>query len=221
MADKMIQCPACEKEISSKATQCPNCGHKMKKPIYKKWWFWVIIVLVVAMIGAGGSGENDKKPTAVKTGQTDTQTSVKPEPTREVEPTQEAEPSNIFHPGDILQTNNFSITYQECNTDWRGYNQYMGPGDGKKVVRAYFVFENTTDRDQGAGSWEFDCYADGVACESYIWSGDDALSGYDTISPGRKMQGYVSFQVPVNAQSVELEYETSFWSQEKVVFVVE
>lgn len=59
MAERMIQCPACEKEISSKAQQCPNCGHKMKKPIYKKWWFWVIIVLAVAIIGNIRGGTSD------------------------------------------------------------------------------------------------------------------------------------------------------------------
>lgn len=33
---------------------------KVKKPIYKKWWFWVIIVVVVFAIAAGGSG-SDKR----------------------------------------------------------------------------------------------------------------------------------------------------------------
>lgn len=67
MADKMIQCPACEKEISSKAEQCPNCGHKMKKPIYKKWWFWVIIVVVMVAIGNMGGDTPDRPDAADNT----------------------------------------------------------------------------------------------------------------------------------------------------------
>ncbi len=215
MADKMIQCPACGKEISSKAEQCPGCGRKMKKPIYKKWWFWAIIVLVVAMVAAGGSSGGDK-PTAVKTGETDTQASTQ----TQTETQTPQEPSNIFHMGDVIETDHFSITYQECDTDWRGYNEYMGPHDGMKVVRAYFVFENISDSDQSCGSFDFNCYADGVACDAFIWASDDSLS-YATISPGRKLQGYIAYEVPVDAQEIELEYETSFWSQEKVVFVVE
>lgn len=37
-----------------------------QKPIYKKWWFWVIVVLVLAAIGSsvnGGAGE-DKAPSS-------------------------------------------------------------------------------------------------------------------------------------------------------------
>ena len=32
--------------------------YAMKKPIFKKWWFWVIIVLVIAIIGSS-AGESD------------------------------------------------------------------------------------------------------------------------------------------------------------------
>ena len=35
----------------------------VKKPIYKKWWFWVIIVLVIGTIGSEGS-DNEKEETA-------------------------------------------------------------------------------------------------------------------------------------------------------------
>ena len=71
-----------------------------------------------------------------------------------------------------------------------------------------------------AGGWDFDCYADGVACDRFLWSSDDSLS-QSSISPGRKLQGYVCFEVPESAEAVELEYETSFWTQDKVIFVVE
>ena len=50
MAEKMIKCHACEKEIASSAKTCPSCGAKQKKPIFKKWWFWVLIVLFIVVI---------------------------------------------------------------------------------------------------------------------------------------------------------------------------
>ena len=41
MATKQKACPACgNTEINSKMSKCPNCGAKLSKPIYKKWWFW-------------------------------------------------------------------------------------------------------------------------------------------------------------------------------------
>lgn len=59
MSAKMINCKTCGQEIASSAKRCPNCGAKVKKPIYKKWWFWVVIVIVILGIIAGASGDSD------------------------------------------------------------------------------------------------------------------------------------------------------------------
>lgn len=49
--------PKVEQE-APKTVNASKAPEKAKKPIYKKWWFWVIIgVLVIALIG-GGSGDN-------------------------------------------------------------------------------------------------------------------------------------------------------------------
>ena len=47
---KIRVCKNCNNPLPEKATVCPSCGAKNKKPIYKKWWFWLIIALIV--IGA-------------------------------------------------------------------------------------------------------------------------------------------------------------------------
>ncbi|MDR0879510.1 MAG: FxLYD domain-containing protein [Clostridioides sp.] len=56
---KMKECQACGKEMSASAKACPNCGHKNKKPIYKKPWFIVLAIIVVigiaSKIGNGGT----------------------------------------------------------------------------------------------------------------------------------------------------------------------
>ena len=41
-------CKNCGKEVDDKAVICVNCGYslKPKKPIFKKWWFWVIVVIL-------------------------------------------------------------------------------------------------------------------------------------------------------------------------------
>ena len=59
MSKKTLCCKACNNEISSKAKVCPNCGAKLKKPVYKRWWFWAIIVFVlIAIISGGGDDTN-------------------------------------------------------------------------------------------------------------------------------------------------------------------
>ena len=182
---------------------------KPKKPIFKKWWFWVIAVLVVGAIGSA-AGRNDDKPSAASQppAQTDAAGTE----------TEQAEPSNIFHAGDKVDTKNLSITYQECDADWQDY-QYE-PREGTRLIRAYFVFENIGNTDQTCGSIYFDCYADGAACDSYLFRCEPSLS-FSSISPGRKLEGYVCYEVPIGAEIIELEYETSFWAQDKIIFIVE
>ena len=56
MANKMKVCNHCGNEIASSAKVCPHCGAKIKKPIYKRVWFWILAVLIVACIGGGIGG---------------------------------------------------------------------------------------------------------------------------------------------------------------------
>lgn len=84
-----MKCNQCGTDFEGKF--CPNCGapnpseangaqaqqatpvytqpvmqqpiQQPKKPIYKKWWFWVIIAVVVIAIVANLGGNGDKSPT--------------------------------------------------------------------------------------------------------------------------------------------------------------
>ena len=54
MKTKEVKCKNCGKEISSKAVVCPECGVKIKKPLYKRAWFIIaVIIVVVAMLSTG------------------------------------------------------------------------------------------------------------------------------------------------------------------------
>lgn len=62
---KMIKCKTCGAEIASSAKTCPSCGAKNKKPLYTKWWFWlVILILVVDIFGNDDSTKNTSTTTA-------------------------------------------------------------------------------------------------------------------------------------------------------------
>ena len=63
--ERKMVCPNCGKEISA-SRFCPECGIELngssyvetyekrpKKPIFKRWWFWVIVfVILLASIGS-------------------------------------------------------------------------------------------------------------------------------------------------------------------------
>lgn len=47
MSEKLVKCKSCGEEIAGNVKVCSECGAKIKKPIYKKIWFWIIIISVV------------------------------------------------------------------------------------------------------------------------------------------------------------------------------
>lgn len=58
---KLINCKTCGTQMASNVKKCPSCGTKNKKPVYKKWWVYVLIVIVIAAMvlgGCSGDGEN-------------------------------------------------------------------------------------------------------------------------------------------------------------------
>ena len=70
------------------------------------------------------------------------------------------------------------------------------------------VFENI---------WFKDCYADGLNCKA-VYYRDDELSA--TLSAGRKAKGTVTFEVPIDAEVIEVEYLSNYWTSNRVVFTV-
>ena len=58
---KMINCKSCGAEIAVSAKSCPKCGAKNKKPIWKRWWVWIlaVIILFVAIGSIGGNSNTN------------------------------------------------------------------------------------------------------------------------------------------------------------------
>lgn len=61
-------CKNCGQSVDKKAVICTSCGVKIKKPLFKKWWFWGGIVLLVISISLSGndSSTNKSEKAAVK-----------------------------------------------------------------------------------------------------------------------------------------------------------
>ncbi len=119
--------------------------------------------------------------------------------------------------GDVLTTDSLKITYLACE-DYTDYNEYLGPKAGYKVVALKLEAENISSTDTYLSMFDFSCYADDVTMEEYLYG--EELFSTDIISSGRKMSGYIYFEVPKDAESIEVEYETDYWNNQKAIFVV-
>lgn len=123
---------------------------------------------------------------------------------------------NAYAVGDVVESSRLKITYLSCE-EYISSNQFLQPKDGYHFISCEFEFENVGSSDEFISSGSFDCYADGVNCNaSYLR--DDNLSA--TLSAGRKTKGTVTFEVPVAAEVVEVEFLSNYWTSNRVVFSV-
>ncbi len=226
------KCKYCQVDIPKKAKICPNCKKKQGGAL--KWIIIVAVVLFILIAMSGGNDESDTKTenTTQKETINETKNVVKNETVSEIETTSEIETesevksevvaieqNNQITVGDSFENNGLKVTLNEASTDFTDYDNEYGwntPEDGMKYIMASFTFENNSDSDKYVSIYDFDCYADNTTCEQE-YSLDDSNFMNTNLSSGRNVSFKVYFSVPIDAQSIELEYETNYWSDKKVV----
>lgn len=215
MSKKMITCRACNQEIAKSAKACPHCGARNKKPIFKKWWFWAIVVVLIFAVANSG---NDNEPNSEANNVTNTNPGVSSDSTGSTESSTKEPEKTEYYVGDTIQDGNTKIVFMSSG-EYAEDNQFMQPAEGNKYIYLQFAFENTSkSSDTSVSFYSFECYADGYAAEMY-YGGDDDLSA--TLSAGRATTGYIYFEVPIDAQEIEVEYTTNIFSSEKIKFIYE
>lgn len=200
-------CKYCQTEIPKKAKVCPNC--KRKQGGIGCLGVVLLVLGVFIFIGSfGASMSKDKNPEKVGEVQTESQD----------QNSQTEEPvSNTFNVGDVVETDNFRITYESAG-EYKSDNEFLQPKDGCVYWEFKFKFENISDTDQSVSTMmDWECYADNSKADQTWITDDNGLDG--KLSAGREAEGAVYFEVPKDAESIELEYDINFWQSDKIIFV--
>ena len=208
-------CGAENPETNNNCSRCgaslTNDGEKVKVKRKKlKWWHILLIILAVFVVFGIAGGSEDE-------GTTNTDSAPNTISSK-AESTESKEEKSEYKMGETLDANGLKITMQKAEK-WKSDNQFINPEEGNMFIRVYFTIENQSGGDKTLGSFDFDCYADSTQADMSLY-GDNRLS-FDTISNGRKLEGYIYYEVPENANNIEIEYETSWWSSKKAIFKVE
>lgn len=199
-------CKHCQSEIPKKAKICPNC-RKKQGGIFKWIVIAVVVIFFLGIIFSDGdddsaSDSNPKKVGDVSKSEEDGDTTEKVK--------------NKFSVGEIVETSDFRITYLSAK-EYKSDNDFLQPEAGYVYYKIDFEFENISDSDHYVSSWDFDCYADDYDMEQTYMDGLDLDA---TLSAGKKTKGSVFFEVPKDAKNITVEYETNFWTENKIIFVV-
>lgn len=213
-------CKHCQTEIPYAAKVCPNCRKKVKGGKLK----WILIAILALLIFSASGGEkSDAGNESKKVGEVTSGTEVVSQQNDETvgqlpseEPVQNVKTQ--YSVGDILQDGNMKIVYMSSG-EYIEENEYSQPDEGYKYIYLQFAFINTSDTDDTSiSSFNFEAYADGYAAEMY-YGGEEDLSA--TLSAGRSTTGYIYFIVPEDAVDIDVEYETNFFTEEKIHFIYE
>lgn len=115
MENETKLCKHCKSEIPKGAKVCPNC--RKKQGGIGKWIVIAVVAIVLIAAVSGGGDNKDKNPQ--KVGETTTGTASAKEETSgndadntsDTKQQETEEVSNVFQIGDVVETENFKITF--------------------------------------------------------------------------------------------------------------
>lgn len=193
-------------------------GKEKKKGSCLKTILIVIAVLIViGLIGSifGGSDEPEK------VGDVTTETQSE-ETSDESEPAEDSEEQTVFTQGEVAEMNDVQVTlmgYEE-----RTGSEYNTPSEGNVFVLVNFEIANNSDSDLAVSSaMSFDAYADDYALNyslSALIEKSDSTQLDGSVAPGKKMNGWIGYEVPADWSNIEIHFTDNVWSSSEFVFEI-
>ena len=102
-------------------------------------------------------------------------------------------------------------------------SEFNKPSDGNVFLMAEFEIVNHSDSEMNVSSMlSFEAYADDYALNYSLGAitdnNDTQLDG--TIAAGKKMKGYIGYEVPKDWSTVEIHFTDDVWSNNKFKFEI-
>lgn len=167
-----------------------------------------LVVLSSFMLFAVGSGESSDNEAPIISNDEDILV--------DEDTTDDNSKNYTLHVRDVITTDKIKLSYLSTG-EYTSYSSYSAPKSGYEIIYINVTAENVGTSDIYISTGSFHCYADDVAMESYYCS-DGSLSA--TISSGRSATGKVYFEVPVDADEIEIEYELDYLNDSKAILIV-
>lgn len=203
-------------------TTQPTATKKKKKGGCANYFGFICLVFI--LIG-WYSSKTEKKADTSKT-QTEVHDDGFKTTMKKVETSTEAPtptPASEITVGSTFERDGLQITVNNADTNFQNYEDeygYYTPSSGMKYVMASFTFTNTSKTDKYVSIYDFDCYADNQTCEQkYGLDNSDFIN--TNLSAGRTVSFNTYYEVPINANSIELEYTLNVWTDKKMKIILQ
>ncbi len=212
MENETKLCKHCKSEIPKAAKVCPNC--RKKQGGFGKW---IVIGIVVIILLAAVFGGGDDKPKKVENKTASTQQGEN-DNNKEADTQEE---KDIFTVGETAELNDVQVTLLKYSES-KG-SEFNKPTDGNVYLMAEFEIVNNSDSEMNVSSvMSFEAYADDYSLNysfgALMDNEDRQLDG--TIAAGKKMKGYIGYEVPKDWSTVEIHFTDDVWSNNKFKFEI-
>lgn len=175
-----------------------------KKPIWKRWWFWVLVVIVIGAIGANME-ENNGTQTA--NAPTQEQSSGGKQETKTEEKKEQAKEYKV---GDVVPVEKFEYKVNSIKTATKIGNEFLN----KKTDGQFLIINVTvTNKDSEARiidtslfkiidsqGREFEPMADGD-----VYVNENVEFFLQEVNPNLSKTGNIVFEMPKDAKGLKLE----------------
>lgn len=207
-------CKHCQTEIPKKAKVCPNCRKKQGGKL--KWIIIAVAAIIIIASAAGGGGKNEPE----KVGENNISTKSNND---SANITKSAGGENtVFKKGEMAELNGVQVTL--TNYEESSGSAYNKPMDGNLFVLAEFEIANNSNSELTISSMmSFEAYADDYALNYSLSAMIDKDGNYldGTIAAGKKMKGWIGWELPEDYQTIEIHFTDNVWSNDKFVFLIE
>lgn len=192
-----------------------------KKPIWKRWWFWVGIVILLLIIGGALGGGGNKAADSSTAAPTESPTTASSEqPSQQPSETASQEPAGNGLPalGTPVRDGKFEFTAKsmKCGVKAVGPSGFQQKAQGQYCLITIKV-ENIGDEAQTLFDGnQYVFTADGKKFETDtaagLYANKDANVFIEKINPGNSVTGVLVYDVPKTAKLTTIEFHDSAFS---------
>lgn len=197
---------------------------KRKKPIYKRWWVWIVAIIIIIGIAGANSGGSDtaSTDTAATTTKADDKTDSKTDATKKAEPKKETpkKKETTVKIGQPLEVGKVTFTVNDVKTADSVGGEFGQKAQGQYIILSISVKNGdkkaiTTDSSffkLKKGDTEYE--ADGAAS---IFANDQSANFLvQQVNPGIENKGNVVFDIPkdIKPADLTLQVQTGFFGTE-------
>lgn len=217
-------CKHCQTEIPYSAKVCPQCRKKQGGAL--KWVLIAVAAIFIIVVLAGGSDKPEKVgdiADAKINNESDntSESNLEKSDQEKSDAEDDAGKETVFKKGEIAELNDVQVTltdYQESTG-----SEYNKPTDGNIFLIAEFEIFNNSDAELAISSMmSFEAYADDYALNyslpALLEKDGNQLDG--TIASGKKMKGWIGWEVPADYSNVEIHFTDNVWSSNKFIFKI-